>query len=156
RLERIAHHHAAVPAHEVLEGVGALVVADAVHHGAWCRQAPHLPGLVALAVKPGPAGLIEPDDGLGEHAREQCARRRFEAASERVELIPERLRGDDETVASEDPLLPREGDVIEILVDGDLDGKVERVTPARNGALGTERGLDAASTLAGVLLLLHL
>jgi hypothetical protein len=39
-------------------------------------------------------------------------------------------------VASQDPLLARERDVIEVLVDGDLDGEVERGWPpgiARSG-----------------------
>ena len=57
---------------------------------------------------------------------------------------------------SQDALLPRERDVIELLVDGNLDGEGQRVAAAGHGALGTGRGLDAAAAAADVLLLLHL
>ena len=59
-------------------------------------------------------------------------------------------------MALQDPLLPRQRDVVEVLVDRDLDGEVERVASARRCALGSRRRLDAAAALAHVLLLLDL
>jgi hypothetical protein len=65
-----------------------------------------------------------------------------------LELVPERLRGDDQAVAPQDALPPGERDVVEALVDGDLDGEVERVSSAGAGALRV-RGLSrAAAALA--------
>src|SRR5262249_2556739 len=80
-LERIADDDAAVVTHQVFEGVCPLVIADAVDDGAGRGQAPHLPRSVCLAIEPWPACLVETDDGLGEHAREQSARRRCEATA---------------------------------------------------------------------------
>ncbi len=59
-------------------------------------------------------------------------------------------------VPLKDALLPRERDVIEILVDGDLDGEGERIATARRRALGPWCRLDAAAALADVLLLFDL
>ena len=64
------------------------------------------------------------------------------------ELIPEHLRGDLDAVTSKDPLLPRERNVVEVLVDGDLDRERERVATSANGALGPGSSLDAAAALA--------
>ena len=55
-----------------------------------------------------------------------------------------------------DSRLPLERDVIEVLVEHDLDRERERVAAAKRGALRSRRGLDAAATLAHVLLLLDL
>src|SRR5258708_19312223 len=59
-------------------------------------------------------------------------------------------------MTAQDAPLPRERNMIKVLVDGDLDGEVERVAAARSGALGAGGGLDAAAALARVLCLLHL
>ena len=155
-LERVAHDGARVAVHQVLERVGALVLADAVHDGVGGGQAPHLPRLVALAIEPWPARLVEADDGLRQDPGEQRTRGRLQASSERLELVPERLRRNEQTVAPQDALLAGERDVIEVLVDGDLDREVERVTATGHGSLGSGRGLDASTAFADVLLLLDL
>ncbi len=103
------------------------------------------------------ARLVETDDRLGKHTREQSVAGGFlEASSQYVQLVPKRLRCDVESVPPQDALLPRERDVIEVLVDVNLDREVERVTSAGDGALGARRGLDASAALARVLLLLDL
>jgi hypothetical protein len=66
------------------------------------------------------------------------------------------MRRDGEVVPTQDALLAGERDVVEVLVDRDLDGEVERVASAGHRALGAGRRLDAAAAFAGVLLLLHL
>jgi hypothetical protein len=91
-------------------------------------QAPHLPRLRALDVETGPARLIEPDER--------------ETLRDGVRKVPERLRRDDQSVAPENPALTLERDVVEVLVDQHLDRKRQRVPPAGDGPIGTERGLD--------------
>ena len=91
RLERVAHDDAFVAAHQRLERVGSLVVANAMHDGIRSCQTPHLPGLVALAVERRPARLVESDDRLREHPCQQRSRRRFEPSTEHAQLIPEGL-----------------------------------------------------------------
>jgi len=156
RLRCIANDNTLIALHERAKCDCTLVVANSMHDDLRRCDAPHLPRLVFFPIETWPARLIETDDGLRQRTSQQCCIRRFESTPEHVELIPECLRRDHKTVTRHDALLSRERNVIEILVDRDFDREVERVTAAGNGALGSERRLDAAAALARVLLLLDL
>ena len=154
-LEGVADDDALVAADQRLEGGRALVVADPVHHHAGRREAPHLPGLLLVAsAQLGPAGLVEADDRLREDMGVERVVDDLDSSGGGVELVPERLRRDDEAVARQDALLARQRNVVEVLVDGDLDREAQRVATAGRGALRARRGLDAAAAAADVLLLL--
>ena len=56
--------------------------------------------------------------------------RRLQHEGQGVELIPERLRLDRQTLACHDPRLALQRQMIEVLAGGDLDGEVRRVAPA--------------------------
>jgi len=71
-------------------------------------------------------------------------------------LIPERLRSYLESVTAQNSLLPRERDMVEVLVQRDLDRERERVPSSADSALGPRRSLNAAAAPADVLLLLDL
>src|SRR5690606_32778214 len=115
-----------------------------------------LPRLLRRRAELGPAGLVGADDRLREYVRKQRVVDDAQASRAGVELVPQRLRGHLEPVASQDALLPRERDVVEVLVGGDLDAEAERVAAARRRAVWPRCGLDAAAAAADVLLLLHL
>jgi len=87
-LERITSDDAAIIANQRLESIGALVITNAMHDDSRRGQAPHLPRLVAFAIEPRPARLIEPYYRLREHTGEQGSRRRLEPSAERAQLIP--------------------------------------------------------------------
>jgi hypothetical protein len=121
RLERIADDGAVVAGHQVFDGRGSFVVSDLVNDDARRGEAPHLPGLAVSGLESLPARLVETDDRLGKHTREQSVAGGFlEASSQYVQLVPKRLRCDVESVPPQDALLPRERDVIEVLVDVNL------------------------------------
>ena len=92
RLERVAYDDAVVAADERSKRVGTLVVADPVADDAGRRDAPHLPGLVGLAVEARPARLIETDDRVAERVLEQRRVVTSQPPRDRIHLIPERLR----------------------------------------------------------------
>src|SRR5437762_943881 len=136
RRECIAHDHAPVLADEPLEGLRALVTANAMHDRTGRRETPHLPWLGTSTVEPRPAGLVEPDHRLLHHMLDETSDRDLQSLRDAVELIPQRLWRDDQAVLRHDPRLARERKMVEVLVDDDLDRDVERVAPAVDRALG--------------------
>ena len=143
RFQRVAHDHAVVLADQRLERLGALVVANAMTDEARRGDAPHLPGLVLLAVEAlaSSSGRARSRDATG--ALEQRRVSEPKPSRQRVELIPESLRRHVEPVPAQDALLTRERDVIEVLVERDFDREVERVASALDGSLGARRRFDA-------------
>src|SRR5690606_38377218 len=129
-LERVANDHALVLADEQLERRRALVTTDAMHDGAGRRETPHLPRLGPGTVEPRPAGLIKTDHRLLHHVLGETGDRDLQPLRDDVELIPQRLRRDDQAVLRHDPRLPREREMVEVLVEDDLDRDLERVAPA--------------------------
>src|SRR5688572_1464104 len=155
-FQGVANDCADILADQRLESLGSFVCANAVTNDAGRRDAPHLPRLILLPVEASPAGLIEPDHGLRERVLEQRRIRELKFSSQSVELIPQRLRRHFEPVPAKDALLPRERQVIEVLVGTDLDREVERVAAALDRALRPGRGLDGATAATRVLALLDL
>ena len=91
---------------------------------------------------------------MRQRVLEQRFRRGCQAFAECEHLIPKGLRCDDHAMANKDALLPSKRNVIEILVERHLDREGERVAPALDCTLGTERCFHAASAAANVFLLL--
>src|SRR5688572_13066061 len=124
RLESIANDDAFVGTDEIDERAGSLIVLNPMADNLRRRDAPHLPRF-ALALESLPTRLIEPDDPFAERACQQRVADRLELGRDGVDLVPQRLRRDHHAVAPKDALLPRERDVVLVLVDHHLDGEVQ-------------------------------
>jgi len=68
------------------------------------------------------------------------------------DLVPERLRVDEQAVASHHPALASEREMVGVLADRDRDGEVDRIAPTGEELVWPERGVDALAALATVLL----
>lgn len=76
------------------------------HYGVGRGGSPDLPllrvaaALLALGAHRAPGGFVSADDGLAEHVRTECRVRRAKHLRERVDLVPEGLRVDLESLPS--------------------------------------------------------
>jgi hypothetical protein len=97
-------------------------------------------------------GLIGADHGLGQDVGVQRLMSQGQVRGQRFDLIPQRLRIDDQALPLHDARLPLEREMVEILRHRDLDRELHRILAALGQLRRPGRGLDAALASAAVLL----
>jgi len=97
---------------------------------------------------------VRPDLRLTQDPLEQRVVARFQMTVQREQLIPQRLRVDQQTLLAHHATLAVQWQMIQVLVDGDLDGKLHRVAAASSHqvSLGARRRDHRPVALAAVLL----
>jgi hypothetical protein len=108
---------------------------DAIERRRGCGHAPHGARRQGRRAEPGPPGFVDMDHGRGERLATQRLVRGLEMPRQRLNLIPERLRLDDQPLARHHPHLALQRQMIGVFRDGHADGKRGRVPTA-----GDQRG----------------
>ncbi len=164
---RVAHDGTGVATDEIAKGRRTFVVADAMDRDrrpraglsgdrTTCGKRPHLPRLLPGDIKAWPRGLIEADDRPREQLRLQRVDGGREQPAEPVDQIPQRLGRDVEATLSGDRDLACERDLMRVFIDGGFDGDSEAVARTARRTLRAQRGFDAATAAAHILLAFHL
>ena len=97
-----------------------------------------------------PEGFVGIDQVVVEDPGAELVVRRLEVASQRIDLIPERLAADVQAPPAHGPSLALERLVVEVLVLGHEDREIDGVTTARDQPHRPRRCLGVSTTLAAV------